>query len=491
MEFKNYIAGKWVPSKSGKTFVKINPATEEEIGTFPYSGAHDVELAVESAKSTFPMWSGVPVPKRGEIMRKFGDLMVQHKEELARIETQEMGKILRETRGDVQEGIDTAYYAFGESRRLFGRTVPSELPNKTCLTFKRPIGVAGLITPWNFPAAIPCWKMIPALLAGNTIVFKPARDSPWTATRLVELALEAGVPEGVINLIHGPGGVVGEAICLHRNIGVVSFTGSVEIGQRIAELAGKALKKVSLELGGKNGQIVMDDANLELALEGVLWGAFGTTGQRCTATSRLILHQKIHDEFVDRLVNRAKKLKIGNGLDETVEMGPCVSKEQREIVHKYVGIGKKEGAKLMCGGRFCEEYKRGFFYEPTIFTEVQVGMRISQEEIFGPVLSVFKIRDLDEAIEVINSTDYGLSSSVYTQDVNAAMRAIEHIEAGITYVNAPTIGAECHLPFGGVKNTGNGHREGGWTVYDIFTEDQTVYIDYSGGLQKAQIDTWE
>ena len=487
---KNYINGKWIEAKSGKTFVKINPATEEEIGSFPYSAPEDVDIAVKSAKNAFPKWSKLPIPTRGRIMRSFGDLMLEHKEELARIETQEMGKVLKETRGDVQEGIDTAYYAFGEAVRFFGHTVPSELPNKICLTFRRPVGVAGLITPWNFPAAIPCWKILPALLSGNTIVLKPSRESPCTTTRLVELLIEAGVPDGVVNLVHGPGGVVGEAICKHPDIGVVSFTGSGETGRRIAELGGKSLKKVSLELGGKNGQIVMNDAKLDLALDGVLWGAFGTTGQRCTATSRLILSDKIHDKFVTMLIDRAKKLKIGNGLDESIEMGPLVSNSQREKVHKYVQIGKEE-AKLVCGGSFytADGCEKGFFYEPTIFTGVHQNMRIAQEEIFGPVLAVFKVCDLDEAINVLNSTGYGLSSSIYTQDVNTAMQAVERIEAGITYVNGPTIGAECHLPFGGVKNTGNGHREGGWTVYEIFTEIQTVYIDYSGKLQRAQLDT--
>ena len=491
--YKNYINGKWVSAHSGKTFVKKNPATNEEIGVFPYSSARDVDSAVKSAQLSFQGWSKLPLPKRGQIMRKFGDLLVEHKEELARIETQEMGKVLKETRGDVQEGIDTAYYAFGEGRRLFGNTVPSELPNKVCLTFRRPIGVAGLITPWNFPAAIPCWKIVPALLTGNTVVFKPSRESPMTATRLVQLLIEAGVPPGVINLVQGPGKVVGEAITAHPRVGVVSFTGSVETGSRIAEVAGKGLKRVSLELGGKNGQIVLGDADIDIALEGAIWGAFGTTGQRCTATSRLILEASIYDKFVSLLVERAKQIKIGNGLDESVEMGPLVSEQQREKVHKYVQIGKEEGARLVLGGNFYTkgECERGWFYEPTIFTGVSPEMRIAKEEIFGPVLAVFKVKDLVEAIKVINSTQYGLSSSIYTRDVNSAMQAVERIEAGITYVNGPTIGAECHLPFGGVKNTGNGHREGGWTAYEIFTELQTVYIDYSGKLQKAQIDTYE
>jgi acyl-CoA reductase-like NAD-dependent aldehyde dehydrogenase len=355
----------------------------------------------------------------------------------------------------------------------------------------RPIGIAGLITPWNFPMAIPCWKAIPALLTGNTVVIKPASDTPATATRLVELLYEAGLPEGVINIVHGSGREVGEAMLAHSDIGVISFTGSSEVGRRIAEVSGKTLKRVSLELGGKNAQIVMADADLELALEGVLWGAFGTTGQRCTATSRLILHDEIHDEFIDMLMARAVKLKIGDGLDEKVEMGPVINEGQREIIHNYVKIGKDEGAKLLTGGAFHEEGEcaAGWFYKPTIFVDVKPGMRIEQEEIFGPVLSVIRFKTFSEAVMILNDTEYGLSSSIYTRDVNRAMKAVDDIEAGITYINGPTIGAECHLPFGGVKNTGNGHREGGFTAYEIFTELKTVYVDYSGKLQKAQIDT--
>ena len=489
--FKNFIRGKWVDSESKRTFEDRNPANWDEIvGIFPKSTSGDVDAAVEAARKAFESWKRIPVPKRGEILGRAGDIMVEKKEELARLETMEMGKVLKETRGDVQEGIDTAYYAFGEGRRLFGITTPSELPNKMCYTIRRPIGIAGLITPWNFPMAIPCWKVIPALLSGNTVVIKPASDTPATATKLVEILAEAGVPDGVINIVHGTGREVGERIISHPDIGVVSFTGSSLVGSRIAEVGGKTLKRVSLELGGKNAQIVMADADLELALEGVLWGAFGTTGQRCTATSRLILDEKIYDNFIEMLTERAKKIKIGNGLDENVEMGPIINKAQREIIHNYVQIGKKEGAKLLIGGEFYEEGEcaKGWFYQPTIFGDVKPGMRIEQEEIFGPVLSVVKFKTFEEAIKILNDTSYGLSSSIYTKDVNLAMRATEEIETGITYINGPTIGAECHLPFGGVKNTGNGHREGGNTVYDIFTEIKTVYIDYSGKLQKAQID---
>lgn len=490
--YYNYINGEWIDSISGRTFENRNPANwDEVIGIFPKSSKEDVEKAVISAKKAQKEWEKIPVPKRGEILGRAGDLMVQRKEELARLMTREMGKILKETRGDVQEGIDTAYYAFGEGRRLFGITTPSELPNKLAFTVMKPIGIAGVITPWNFPMAIPCWKIFPALLTGNAVVFKPASDTPATATKLVEILIEAGVPPGVINLVHGTGREVGEAILSHPDIGVISFTGSSEVGSRIAEVAGKGLKRVSLELGGKNPQIVMEDADIELALEGVLWGAFGTTGQRCTATSRLILHEPIHDRFVELLIERAKKIKIGNGLDETVEMGPVINEYQLNKILEYVEIGKKEGAKLVYGGERLTDgdYAKGWFMQPTIFVDVKPEMRIAQEEIFGPVLSVIKVKDFDEAIEVANNTTYGLSSSIYTNNIKLAMRAVERLEAGITYINAPTIGAECHLPFGGVKRTGNGHREGGKWAYEIFTEIKTVYVDFSGRLQKAQIDT--
>lgn len=490
--FHNFIAGKWCEAKSGQTFENRNPANWSEVlGIFPKSGKEDVDEAVRSARKGFKEWRKVPVPQRGQIMKRVGDLMVKHKEDIARGMTKEMGKVLLETRGDVQEGIDTAYYAAGEGRRLFGQTAPSELPHKFCVSIRQPIGVAGVITPWNFPMAIPTWKIFPALLSGNSVVFKPASDVPLTGTRLVEILLEAGVPPIAVNLVHGTGSTVGIPLVGHPGVDVISFTGSSVVGRQIGSICGQGLKRVSLELGGKNAQIVMDDANLDLALEGVLWGAFGTTGQRCTATSRLILQEGICDEFMERLVEKARNLKLGDGLDDSTDVGPVVNEKQREIIHSYVEIGKREGAKLLCGGEFASEGKlsRGFFYKPTIFVDVTPQMRIAKEEIFGPVLSVLKVMTLEEAIDVLNDTDYGLSSSIYTQDVNQAFKAIDGIEAGITYINGPTIGAEAHLPFGGVKDTGNGHREGGWTVYDIFTEWKTVYIDYSGRLQKAQIDT--
>jgi aldehyde dehydrogenase (NAD+) len=489
--FQNYIGGKWANAASGKTFENHNPANWNEVlGTFPNSDKEDVSRAVEAASAAFNEWRLIPAPKRGDILKRVGDLMTQHKESIAREMTREMGKVLVETRGDVQEGIDTAYYAASEGRRLFGHTAPSELPNKFNMSIQAPIGVAGVITPWNFPMAIPTWKIFPALVCGNTVVFKPATDTPATATRLVELLVEAGLPAGVINLVHGGGNGVGVPLVEHPKVRAISFTGSTQVGKTISAAATNTLKRVSLELGGKNAQIVMADADVDLAMEGVLWGAFGTTGQRCTATSRLILHEKIHDSFLSALIKRAEKLRLGDGLEANTEVGPLVNQSQVDTVESYVKIGKDEGAKLETGGeRYTEgACKNGFFYRPTIFSGVKPDMRIAKEEIFGPVLSVIKIKSLEEAIAVLNDTRYGLSSSIYTRDVNAAFRAIRDLEAGITYINGPTIGAEAHMPFGGVKETGNGHREGGWQVYEFFTETKTVYVDYSGRLQRAQID---
>jgi aldehyde dehydrogenase (NAD+) len=490
-KFKNYIGGKWVDAKSGKTFESRMPADWSKIvGLFPKSNKDDVDEAVNAAKKAFKEWKRMPVAKRGALLGKVGDIMVKRKEEIALLMTQEMGKIMKEARGDTQEGIDTAYYAFGEGRRFFGKTSPSELQNKVAITFLCPIGVAGLISPWNFPIAIPTWKMFPALLSGNTVVLKPSSDTPALASKLVEIIIEAGFPAGVVNLVHGPGSTVGNAILDNKDIGVVSFTGSSEVGRHIASVCGKTLKRVSLELGGKNAQIVLDDADIDLSVEGVLFGAFGTAGQRCTATSRLILQEGIHDKLVEKLVKRAESMKIGKPWDEASDVGPVINESSLKKILGYVDIGKNEGAKLMCGGyRYTEgDCKNGWFVKPTVFTGVKPGMRIEQEEIFGPVLSVIKVKSFEEAIDVLNGVEYGLSSSIYTKDLNLAFKAVEEIDTGITYVNGPTIGAECHMPFGGTKNTGNGHREGGWTAYEIFTEQKTVYIDYSGKLQKAQID---
>lgn len=492
--YKNYIDGKWAEARSGQTFEDRNPANRQDlIGLFPASGPEDVDSAVNAAKRAFLKWRAVPAPKRGEILYRVGELLRKQKEEIARIMTREMGKILKETRGDVQEGVDTAFYAGGEGRRLFGETTPSELPDKFAMSMRVPIGVCGLITPWNFPIAIPTWKIFPALLCGNTIVLKPAEETPLSAMKLFEILEEAGVPSGVANLVHGIGEEAGAALVRHPDVRLISFTGSTAVGREIAAICGQGLKRVSLELGGKNAQIVMEDADLKLALEGVVWGAFGTTGQRCTATSRLILHRDIKKDFTEMLVERAEKIKIGDGLDETVEMGPLINDAARQKAHRYVQIGKEEGARLLTGGMIYEEgpWIHGYFYRPTIFDQVTPMMRIAQEEIFGPVLSIIEVKSFEEAIQAVNATQYGLSSSIYTRDVARAFRAMRDIEAGITYINGPTIGAEVHLPFGGVKDTGNGHREGGTTVFDIFTEWKSLYVDYSGRLQKAQIDNVE
>ena len=492
--FKNFIGGEWVAPSTGAYFENRNPADRADvIGCFPRSGPDDVQRAVASARRGFAQWSKTPAPLRGQVLQRVGDLLVRRKEEIARAMTREMGKVLAETRGDVQEGIDTAFYAASEGRRLFGHVVPSELRNKWAMSYRRPIGVAGIITPFNFPLAIPTWKTFPALLCGNAVIFKPAEDVPHTGHLLVEVLLEAGLPPEVVQLVHGQGSVVGKGIIEHPDVPVISFTGSTETGSVIGAVCGRMHKRLSLEMGGKNAMIVMDDADLDLALDGVLWGAFGTTGQRCTATSRLVLHEKVHDRFLQMLVDRAGKLRLGPGLDERTEVGPMIHEEAREKVDEYVGIGKREGASIAVGGARGSGGKldAGWFYQPTVLAGVKPGMRVEQEEIFGPVLSVIKVGSLDDAVRVNNDVQYGLSSSLYTRDVNAAFRAMQDLDNGITYINAPTIGAEAHLPFGGVKQTGNGHREGGWEVYEFYSETKVCYVDYSGQLQRAQIDTYD
>jgi aldehyde dehydrogenase (NAD+) len=492
--FRNFVAGKWVDAASGGTFENRNPADwSDVIGSFPRSGSEDVERAVESAKRGFALWSRTPAPLRGDVLRRIGDIMSARKEEIADLMTREMGKPLQETRGDVQEGIDTAYYAATEGRRLFGHTVPSELRNKWAMSFRRPIGVCGIITPFNFPMAIPTWKMFPALLCGNACVFKPAEDVPHTGTVLVEIMLEAGLPPEVIQLVHGLGEEVGAAIVSHPEIPVISFTGSTDTGRVVGEICGRMHKRLSLEMGGKNAQIVMEDADLELALEGALWGAFGTTGQRCTATSRLIVHDRVHDELLSKLVQKVRALKLGDGRRKGTDVGPMISEAAVQKAERYIDIGQKENADLLVGGRRPggDATKDGWFFEPTIFARVEAGSRLEQEEIFGPVLSVIRFRTVDEAFAINNDVRYGLSSSVYTRDVNIAMRALNELDNGITYINAPTIGAEAHLPFGGVKQTGNGHREGGWEVYEFYSETKVGYLDFSGALQRAQIDTYD
>ncbi|HUG27237.1 MAG TPA: aldehyde dehydrogenase family protein [Gemmatimonadales bacterium] len=492
--FKNFIGGQWVEPSTGAYLENRNPAdTTDLIGRFPDSGPKEVTAAVASAKRGFELWRKTPAPARGDVLRRLGDLLTEHKEELADGMTREMGKVLAETRGDVQEGIDTAWYAATEGRRLFGHTVPSELREKWAMTYRRPIGIAGLITPFNFPLAIPTWKMFPALVCGNAVILKPSEDVPHTSHRLVELLLEAGLPPEVIQLVHGRGASAGKALVEHPDVPVISFTGSTATGSFIGETCGRMHKRLSLEMGGKNAMIVMDDADLDLALDGVLWGAFGTTGQRCTATSRLILHRKIHDKFLRRLAEAAEGLKLGDGRKDGTDVGPLIHERSRQKVEDYVRIGQEEGLELVTGGKrpTGPRTKHGWFYRPTILAGATAKHRLAQEEVFGPVLTVLRVRSLDEAIKVNNSVKYGLSSSLYTQDVNAAFRALQDLDTGISYINAPTIGAEAHLPFGGVKQTGNGHREGGWEVYEFYSETKVCYVDYSGTLQRAQIDNYD
>jgi alpha-ketoglutaric semialdehyde dehydrogenase len=492
--FRNYIGGAWTPATGGDTFENRNPAdTSDLIGLFPRSGAADVERAVASAQRGFAVWRRTPPPLRGDVLRRVGDLLAARKEEIARAMTREMGKVLTETRGDVQEGIDTAYYAATEGRRLFGHTVPSELRDKWAMTYRRPIGVAGLITPFNFPLAIPTWKMFPALVCGNAVILKPAEDVPHTATLFVEILLEAGLPPEVVQLVHGLGEEVGAAIVEHPGIPLISFTGSTATGARIGETCGRMHKRLSLEMGGKNAQIVMPDADVDLAVDGVLWGAFGTTGQRCTATSRLLLHRALHDQLLERLVERAAALRLGPGLATDTDVGPLINQDALDKVERYVDIAREEGDEVLAGGGRAtgDGLDAGFFYQPTILTGVRPGSRLACEEVFGPVLSVIAFDELDDAIRINNEVEYGLSSSIYTRDVQTAFRALTEMDNGITYVNAPTIGAEAHLPFGGVKKTGNGHREGGWEVYEFYSETKVGYVDFSGRLQRAQIDTYD
>ena len=482
--FGLFIGGKWVSPSSHKYFPSLNPATEKPIASFASANETDVKHAIGAAESALPKWKKVPAPKRGQILLKFAELLKKNKESLAKLVSTEMGKVLPEARGDVQEAIDIAEYMAGEGRRLFGHTTPSELPEKVAFTLRVPLGVCSLITPWNFPLAIPAWKTMPALVCGNTVVFKPSSDTPMCAARFVELLAEAGVPAGVVNMVTGSGEQIGRELVSNQKVRGVSFTGNKQTGEWIVKNAG--VKKVGLEMGGKNAILIMDDADLDLALKGVVWGAFGTTGQRCTAASRVIVHEKVKKEFEHMLVKKASSLKLGPGLSHSTDVGPLINKKAVEKVHYYTELGLSEGAKLLLGGK--PGKGKGFFYEPTIFSEVSPRMRIAREEIFGPSLSIISVSNLEEAIKIANSIEYGLSSSIYTRDISNAFRAIEGIEVGITYVNSSTIGAEVHLPFGGVKGTGNGAREAGIEGINEFSEVKTVYIDYSGRLQRAQID---
>lgn len=490
---RNFIEGRWRDSLSGRTIESINPAdTSETIGTIPASGEEDVDEAVQSAKAAFPSWSHMPPPKRGEILFRAARILMDRKKNLGELVTREMGKILPEALGDVQEAIDLSYYMAGEGRRLSGETVPCELADKDCKSLRVPVGVCALITPWNFPIAIPSWKIMPALISGNTVVFKPSSYTAVCAARFVEILEEAGLPKGVLNLVNGRGEETGEYIISHPGTDAVSFTGSTAAGMKIAALCVAAGKRVSCEMGGKNAIIVMEDADLSLAVEGAIWGAFGTTGQRCTSSSRLVVHDQIYDAFVETFARSAESLRLGNGLDAETDVGPLINEAQMEKVLRYIEIGKNEGALLLKGGNAVRQgtCARGYFIEPTIFTNVKPSMRIAQEEIFGPVVAILRAKDLDDAISIVNGTEYGLVSAIYTKDANKAAKAEKDIDAGIVYINASTIGAEIQLPFGGTRKSGWGHREAGGRggALDMFTKWKVIYRDFSGRLQKAQID---
>jgi acyl-CoA reductase-like NAD-dependent aldehyde dehydrogenase len=491
--FKNFIGGEWVDSTTGQTFESVSPATGETLAVFPKSGPEDVDRAVAAAKAAFEDWRLVPAPERGSILYRFANLLAEQKGELTDLMTREMGKVKAEAGGDVQEAIDMSLYMAGEGRRLFGHTTPSELRDKFMMSVRMPIGVVGAITPWNFPIAIPSWKIAPALVCGNTVVFKPATDTPLLGERFVELFVEAGLPPGVLNIVHGGGGAVGDRLVKHPDVRVITLTGSRETGVEVMRNAAEGLKHVHLELGGKNAIIVLDDADLDLAVEGIVWSAFGTSGQRCTAASRVIVQSGVYEQVQSRIVAAAEAMRLGPGWEDDTDVGPVINRAAIEKIHDYTGIGKDEGAKLLTGGEVASGngLDKGFFYRPTVFGDVDPQMRIAQEEIFGPTTALIRVDDFDEAIRVSNGIKYGLSSSIFTRDVNKAFRAMRDLAAGITYINAGTIGAEVHLPFGGTKDTGNGHREAGQAALDVFTEWKSIYVDYSGRLQRAQIDNVE
>lgn len=493
--YHNYINGEWLPSSSGETFDNINPAdTTDIIGKFAVSTDEDVRRAVDAARGAFDSWRQTPAPKRAELLFRLGEILIKNKDRFAADMTREMGKILKETGGDVQEAIDCTYFTAGEGRRLHGYTTPAEMPNKFAMCVRQPVGLCGLITPWNFPMAIPSWKLIPALVCGNTVVIKPAEDTPLSTINLAKACEEAGIPPGVVNVVTGFGETAGAAITNHPALRLISFTGSTETGRVVASACAERNAICSLEMGGKNVIMVMEDADLDLAVDGTVWGAFGTAGQRCTAASRVVVHKKVYKKFTQKLVERAQALRVGNGADPATDMGPVINAQAVEKIMGYIEIGQKEdGATLATGGKRLTrgQYAKGFFIEPTVFTDVAPQMRIAQEEIFGPVTSVIPAGSMEEAVEIANGVRYGLSASIYTQDVNRAMKAMNDTYVGIFYVNSSTIGAEVHLPFGGTKATGNGHREAGTQVLDIFTEWKSVYVDYSGKLQRAQIDNAE
>jgi aldehyde dehydrogenase (NAD+) len=487
---KNYIGGEWTDATGDESFDSLNPANGDVVGTFPRSSVEDVDRAVEAAEEAYESWRLVPAPKRAEILFRVAQRFIDRKDELTELMVREMGKVRAEAGGDVQEAIDMTFYMAGEGRRLFGHTTPSEMPDKFQMSVRMPVGVVGAITPWNFPIAIPSWKIAPALVCGDTVVFKPARDTPTLGQRFVEIFEEAGLPAGVLNIVHGGGESVGERLVKHPDVPLISLTGSREVGIKTAENGAPLLKHIHLELGGKNAIIVMDDADLDLAVDGIVWSAFGTSGQRCTAASRVIASTAVYESVQSKLVARAEKLRLGDGLEDSTDVGPVVNRAALEKIHSYTGIGVDEGAKLLTGGEVATEngLDKGSFYRPTVFGDVEPGMRIAQEEIFGPTVSLIRATDVDEAIRIANGIEFGLSSSIFTRDVDKAFKAMRDLAAGITYINAGTIGAEVHLPFGGTKGTGNGHREAGQAALDFYTEWKSIYVDYSGKLQRAQID---
>lgn len=488
--FQNLIGGGSSEAASGERFESLSPVTGEALGSFPASGAEDVGRAVAAAVAAWDGWRLTPAPERANVLYRFARLLEDRKAELTDLMTREMGKVKAEAGGDVQEAIDMSLYMAGEGRRMFGQTTPSELRDKFMMSVRMPIGVVGAITPWNFPIAIPAWKIAPALVCGNTVVLKPAEDTPMLAERFVELLLESGLPDGVVNIVHGFGESAGDALVRHPDVPVITFTGSRETGVLVTKNAADNLKHVHLELGGKNAILVLEDADVDLAVEGIVWSAFGTTGQRCTAASRVIVHEAVYEQLQSRLVAAAEKMRLGAGWEDDTDVGPVINRAAIEKIHAYTQIGRDEGAELLTGGEIATKngLDRGNFYRPTVFGNVEPGMRIAQEEIFGPTTALIPVPSFERAVEVANGIKYGLSSAIFTRDVNKAFTAMRDLQSGITYINAGTTGAEVHLPFGGTKDTGNGHREAGQAALDVFTEWKSIYVDYSGRLQRAQID---
>lgn len=488
--YRSFIDGQWLETDSAETVPNINPTnTDDVIGIAHLATREEARRAVESAYNAYKSWKNTPAPARGRIIAKAARLMEEYKEELAQILTREEGKTLSESRGELTRAINVAEFCAGESRRMNGETIPSELPANFAYTIKEPHGVVALITPWNFPIAIPVWKIAPALVAGNTVVFKPAESTPGTAVRLCEIFIEAGVPPGVLNLVLGKGSEVGDEIVNHPAVRAVSFTGSTETGIKLYQQAAKRGIPVQCEMGGKNPVVVLEDCDMDLAVESTAQGAFGSTGQRCTATSRAVVIDTIADEFVQKIVERAKSFRLGDGSDPESHIGPSVDEKQFNTVLKYIDIGREDGATLLCGGKRAEgeELENGYFIEPTVFDHVTPDMRIAREEIFGPVLSILRVKDFEEAMIVANDSDYGLSSSVFTNDANDIFRFIQEIESGMTHINSPTTGGEAHIPFGGIKSTGIGAREQGSTSLDFYTELKVVYVDYTGRKREGNL----